>query len=446
MEKKVFDVLVAGGGTAGWMAALAAAREGKEVLLVERKGYPGGVLGSGLAVYGFHDAKHRRVVEGYAHEFVERLTRIGGSDGYTLLDLWHASMVTVDAALVKPLIFEMLHEAGVKTLLYAQICDAVRSGRTLKEVVVQEKTGRRSVSAKMFVDATGDALLPFLAGLPFEACEEQQPPTLVLRIENVDLGELRGYLLGHPEQYVNWRMLPGKTVDEAFLRNCRKFLIFPDLVKEFPYAGDYAPLINRVMFTCTPKDSGVTVNMLRARDVDGTSSESLTRASFDVYRNVVPFVEFFRRRLPGFSRCRLVDCEPELQLRETRRIAGLTPMRTEDVLEGRFPRDTIAVGGYFMDIHSAKDSGGKWVMTPGAFGIPYGALVAKDADNLLAAGRCISGSREAAAAYRVMATSMAMGQAAGTAAALCADAGCTASDLDVGRLRERLLAAGMILS
>ena len=248
METKRFDILVAGGGTAGWMAALAAAREGKEVLLVERKGYLGGVLGSGLAIYGFHDVTHRRVVKGYADEFVERLSRMGGADGYTLLDLWHASMVTVDAALVKPLLFEMLHEAGVRTLLYGQICEVRRNGRTLEGVVVQEKTGRRPVLAKMFVDATGDAVLPFLGGLPFEACEEQQPPTLVLRIENVDVEELRTYLIKHPEHYVNWRMLPGKKADEAFLRTCRKFLIFPDLLKEFPFVGDYMPLINRVMF------------------------------------------------------------------------------------------------------------------------------------------------------------------------------------------------------
>jgi hypothetical protein len=445
LDAHVFDVAVVGGGTAGWMAALSAAREGKSTLLVERKGYVGGVLASGLSIYGFHDVTHRQVVKGYAHEFVQRLEKIGGSDGYTLLDLWHASMVSLDAALVKPLIFEMLHEAGVRTLLYGQIVEVVRKERVIEGIVIQKKTGRLHVRGRMFVDASGDAVLSFLSGLPVDVCEDQPPPTLVLRIENVDIGELRSYLLRHPDQFVNWRMLPGKTVNEEFLRNCKKFLIFPDSLKDFPYVGEYLPLINRVMFTCTPGCTGVTVNMLRAHEVDGTSSESLTRATFDVYRNIVPLVEFFKKRIPGFSRCKLVDCDPEVQLRETRRIIGETTMQVEDVMERKFPSDTISVGGYFIDIHSAKDTGGQWVMVPGAFGIPYGAIVARDADNLLAAGRCISGTKEAAAAYRVMATSMAMGQAAGIAAALSIDMGCSARDLDTGSLRKRLLDTGMVI-
>jgi hypothetical protein len=135
-----YDVVVAGGGTAGWMAALSAAREGKSVLMIERKGYCGGVLCSGLSIYGFHDVTHRQVVKGYAHEFVQRLKQRGGSDGYTLLDLWHASMVSVDAAIVKPVIVEMLYEAGVDVLLHAQIVEVVREGRRIVGVVVQEKS------------------------------------------------------------------------------------------------------------------------------------------------------------------------------------------------------------------------------------------------------------------------------------------------------------------
>jgi hypothetical protein len=441
-----YDVVVAGGGTAGWVAALAAARQGKSVLLVERKGYCGGVLCSGLSIYGFHDVTHRQVVRGYAHEFVERLVRHGGSDGYTLLDLWHASMVSLDSAIVKPVIVEMLYEAGVDVLLFSQIVEVVRDGRCIKGVVVQEKSGRSLINARFFVDASGDAVIPYLAGLPVETDDDQQPPTLVVRIENVDIPALRAHLLAHPGDYVNWRMLPGKKVDEAFLRDCRKFLIFPDLVKEFAHVGDYPPVINRVMFTCTPGCRGVTVNMLRARAADGTSSASLSRATFDLYRNVLALVEFLRQRVPGFDRCRLADCEPEVQLRETRRIVGEYAMQVEDVTQKRFPSDTAAVGGYFIDVHSARDTGGKWVMVPGAFGISYRSLVAREADNLLAAGRCISGSKEAAAAYRVMATSMAMGQAAGIAASLSLDRGLPARELDYGVLRRSLEATDMVVS
>jgi hypothetical protein len=200
------------------------------------------------------------------------------------------------------------------------------------------------------------------------------------------------------------------------------------------------------MFTCTPDCRGVTVNMLRAHEIDGTSSESLTQATFDVYRNLLLLVDFFRQRIPGFSRCRLVDSEPEIQLRETRRMIGEYTIQADDVVGSRFPADTISVGGYFIDMHSAKDSGGHWVMVPGAFGIPYRAITSKDADNLFAAGRCISGAREAAAAYRVMATSMAMGQAAGIAAGLCIEKKCPSKNIDIRLLQSRLLETGMVLS
>ena len=438
-------MVVIGGGTAGWIAAISAAREGKSTALVERKGYCGGVLSSGLSIYGFHDTTHRQIVRGYPEEFVDRLVKSGGSDGFILLDLWHASMVSVDPAIVKPIIVEMLDEAGVETILFSQVVDVVRNNRTIEGVVLQQKSGRCFLEGKTFIDASGDAVLPYLAGLPVVECDEQQPPTLVMRLENVMLDELRDFLVQHPEEYVNWRLLPGKTVSEEFLRKACKFMIFPDLMKEFEYSGDYLPLINRVMFTCTPSGSGVSVNMLRAHSVDGTSSDSLSKASFDVYRNVLPLVDFFRTKVPGFSQCRLMDCEPEIQLRETRRIVGGCSIEVDDIMQGLIPDDSVAMGGYFIDIHSAKDSGGTWEMIEGGYGIPYKALYAADADNLFAAGRCISGSTKAAGSYRVMATSMAMGQAVGTAAAICVEKSFSAKEIDIGQLQNRLESRGALL-
>ncbi len=224
VAETMYDVIVVGGGTAGWVAALSAARQGKEVLLLERKGYLGGVLGSGLAIYGFHDVNHKQVVKGYAHELVERLQAVGGSDGYELLELWHASMVAVNPALVKAIIIEMLHEAGISIVLYSQVVHVVTEGTRLEGVVVQRKSGRGHYKGKRFVDASGDAVLAYLAGAPTVQSDELQPPSLVLRIENVDVHELREHLVAHPDAYVNWRMLPGHNVTAEFLRHSVKFL------------------------------------------------------------------------------------------------------------------------------------------------------------------------------------------------------------------------------
>ena len=202
-------------------------------------------------------------------------------------------------------------------------------------------------------------------------------------------------------------------------------------MKEVPFKGGYSPYINRFMFTATPDDQGVVVNMLRAHHVDGTRSESLSRATVDLYRSLVPLVEFFRARIPGFARCSLCDSEPEIQLRETRRIAGDYPLAATDVMEGRFFDDTIAVGGYFIDIHSSTDSAGIWKLLEKPYGIPYRALLPQGLENVIAAGRCISGEREAAASYRVMATCMATG------------AGCRRGGGD-GRRRSHGAAAGSL--
>jgi hypothetical protein len=179
--------------------------------------------------------------------------------------------------------------------------------------------------------------------------------------------------------------------------------------------------------------------------VDGRLSESLSRATVELYTNLVPLVKFFRSHIPGFSRCTLCDAEPEIQLRETRRIEGEYSLSTEDAINARVFPDGIAVGGYFIDIHNPGDSTGTWELLERSYEIPFRCLIPKGVDNMVAAGRCISGSRKAAGSYRVMATCMALGQAAGLAAAASAKGGEAMRELDVELLRKSLSAEGAIV-
>jgi hypothetical protein len=193
------------------------------------------------------------------------------------------------------------------------------------------------------------------------------------------------------------------------------------------------------MFTVMPGTRGVIVNMLRAHRVDCNSSMSLSQATGLLYRNALNLVDGFRDLIPGFKDAYLCDCEPELQIRESRRILGEYTMQLEDVMTGTGFADSIAVGGYFIDIHSATDAHGTWVRTDKGYGIPYRTMLPVQVENLLVTGRCISGTGQASASYRVMATCMALGQAAGAAASLCADRGCLPRGLDVDLLRKKLL-------
>ena len=440
-----YDVIIAGGGTAGWVAALEAARSGRTVLVIERKGYLGGTLGSGLPIHGFFDTERRQVVSGIAEEFIQRLRKNNGGGEFHHTDLWFTVFVVSNPTVVKATIFEMLFEAGVDILLFSQLVGVQGEIGNITSVQVQTKESISSFAAKGFVDSSGDAVLCQLANLPMMVMEECQPPSLVFRLENVDTGALRAYVNEHPEKYPDNRMLPGRKLTSSFFQSTLFFYLHPAEDGKIPFVGDYSPYINRLMFSITPGDTGVIVNMLRAHNIDGRSSEGLSRAGIDLYRNLVPLTEYFRAQIPGFEKCTLCDSEPEIQLRETRRIDGEYALTTEDVINGKTSTDGIAVGGYYIDIHSSNSSGGNWRLLENSYEIPFGCLVPKKIDNVVVAGRCISGSKNAAASYRVMATCMAMGQAAGLAASMSVTSGTAMRELPASRLRTRLSEEGAIV-
>ncbi len=431
-----YDVMVIGGGTAGWIAALAAARQGKKTIIIEKKGYVGGALTTGMPINGFHDGNMKHVVKGLADEFVQRMVKTGQCDGYHLTDLWFNSFVNMNAAIVKPIIFEMLYEAGVEIKLFSQVIDVIMDGNQVKGVLVQDKLNKQIYLSKVCIDASGDAHVAYLAGAEMQEVDANpQPPTLLFRIENVDMDKLRKYLCEHPENYLSFRMKPGKKLTKEFLEDTPFFFIFPDKIKDINYCGDYMPLIDRYMFSIMPGTNGVIVNMLRARKTDCTSSDDLTKATIVNYRNLLAVMDGFKNNIPGFENAYLCDAEPEIQIRETRRIVGEYTLTEEDITQGKSFEDSIAVGGYFIDIHSCNDSHGRWERTEKGYGIPYRTLVSKNIDSLIVTGRAISGTQVAAASFRVMATCMGLGEAAGIAAAICCDKNQQPRDIDTNLLR-----------
>jgi len=446
--KKRYDVIVIGGGTSGWIAALAAARQGAEVLLVERRGHAGGALASGLPILGFFDIHKNRAVGGYAQEFVQRMTAAGGCEGPVFSDAWHASSVPLNNAVVKSTIVRMLHEAGVHLRLFSQVVAVQADGPSMRAVTLQGRSGRERVEGRVFVDASGDAEVSHLAGAAVRSSDDLQPPSLLFRLENVDLNELDDYLVAHPEVFYNRRLIPGRKITPDFYRNRDFYLVHEDLIDSVPYEGDWMPYVDRFMFSVIPgtERRAVVVNTLRGLFVDGTDSGSLTAGTVQLYRNLPHLVSFFRERIPGFARCYPADSDPEIQLRETRRIAGDATLTAEDIEDGRTPEDTIALGCYYIDVHSSRDKTNASRLTDKAYGIPYRTLLPGGIEGVIAAGRCISGTKEAAGSFRVMATCMAVGQAAGTAAALAARTDSTPRALDADVIRRILQHEGAILS
>ena len=196
------------------------------------------------------------------------------------------------------------------------------------------------------------------------------------------------------------------------------------------------------MWSFFPGDSSLCVNMLRPYGVDGTCSESITKGLSHVRQDLLRLVGFFRKYIPGCQNAYPVDADPELLFRETRRIKGEYLLTAQDVLQGHQFADSVALGAYYLDVHNPDDPGCACVLSKETYGIPYRCLLPRGVEGLLVAGRAISGSAEAAGSFRVMATCMATGEAAGTAAALAVREGVAPREVHVGRLRERLLAQG----
>lgn len=437
-----YDVIIVGGGTSGWIAALAAARNNAKTLVIDGRGYLGGNLASGLPIVGMHDTQYRQVVQGIVQEFIDRLVNVNGAEEPDFTPMWNNSLIPIDPVLVKSVILEMLIEAEVDILLYGGAVAASATNNQLRNITVQAKEGQRSFTAKVFIDATGDADVAALLNSPMEkgnAEGKMQASSLIFRMCNVNLGTLRNFLIQNKNAFVDWRMRPGERITEKFIRDTKLFLILPELLDKIQTKGDYRPLVDRVMFCVLPNERDVLVNMLQAYGIDGTRSESLTRGTVDLRVNVVPLIEFFRKHIPGFSQAYAVDADPNILVRETRRIVGQYILTEEDVLTGHQFDDSIAIGAYYIDVHNPSDPHCDCTLIKAPYGIPFRCLVTQGVDNLLVTGRAISGTSRAAGSYRVMGTCMAVGQAAGTAAALAVQDNIPVTKLDVDKLRRTLI-------
>ncbi|MBA2721026.1 MAG: FAD-dependent oxidoreductase [Chloroflexi bacterium] len=431
------DVCVVGSGAAGSTAAIAAARGGASVVLVEKLPFLGGTSTAVLdTFYGFWTPGEapRKVVGGIADEIVaglralgpvlERPNTYGAGTGVTYL-----------AEHLKIVWERLVAEAGVRILLHAMLQDADvdRSGQ-VRSIVVATKAGLARISARTFVDASGDADLCAFAGFRFETAGEIDPAqtlTTTFRMANVD-GERRRTVTKD-----ELHALMTAAADDGY-----------DLPRR--EGSDHVTPIDGVTATIMTR---LEPNERRARDgrlLNTTDPAFLTAAEIAGRRQALDYARFLVGRVPGYESASLVALGTQIGIRETRRVFGDARLTREDVLGARQFDDQIGLCGAPIEDHSAGPDT-RWAYIPdgGTVGIPFGTLVVRDAVNVLVAGRCFSATHDAHASVRSMAQCMAMGQAAGTAAALAAGASGVAGGavraVAFETLRTRLLADGAIL-
>ena len=452
LETLQYDVVVVGGGPGGIPAAIAAARQGAKVLLVERNGFLGGNMTIGLPLLAYLDKDGNQVIKGIAQEFIDRLTELGACSPHHWCPM-HDSVTIYDDEVFKVVALDMCIKAGVEILLYTQVIDTNVENGELKSVTLFGKGRKMEAEAKIFIDATGDGDVGYMAGARYEKGPDNngklQPPTLMCTIDGVDVDRVISHLEAHPEETVladTIERYPG--YDGSYYRNLNPdqhaMVAFRKLFSELREKGvlpvDRDTLIS--ISTLTP--GRVNLNCTRHKGIAGSDVKDLTRATIDGHFQNLKLIEVLREYIPGFENARLVRFYPFLGVRETRRFAGIDTLTESDLMNGVIDETTIGLGSYIIDIHDGAGAGTicKKVMP---YGIPYGSTVSADISNLMFAGRCGSMDSVAMSSLRVMPPLMAMGQGAGVGAALAIKKGVKPGQITPAEVREILRADGVML-
>ena len=439
---KEYDVIVLGGGTAGAMAAIAAARGGARTLVVEQYGHLGGTAVYGIPFLGILSGDGTRVNRGMVTELLDRLCREGFCFGVADGAYWRTpekpdsygfNLTPFDPEGLKYVLQEMVLEAGAEILYHTMLSSVrVRDGRVCA-VEVCYGSGREWISAKQFIDCSGDASLIYQAGGRFLKKEQLQNSSILFHLGQVDLDAFRDALergdrvLGKNSWHT--RIVEGSKTPGAK----------PTLVH---MAGHLLPFENdrEVTFTAVSyRDGEVYLNATRTAGIDGSDVIQMSRGEIEERRHVMEIYRAMKQRVPGFSRATLLHTSP-LGIRESRNILGKYVIRREDVLEGRSFADGVARGAYPIDIHDPK--GGRtqfqFIKNGGSYEIPLRAMIPEGLDGVLAAGRCISAEHEAVGTVRIMGCVLSQGEAAGTAAAWCVRDRCEPRELDGAALKRKL--------
>lgn len=446
------QVLVLGGGAGGVGAAIAAAREGAQTIIVDRQGFLGGNMTIGLPLLAFLDAQGRQVTRGLAQQLVDRLIELGGSFGHRECPL-HNSTTVIDPQLMKIVIFEQIKKYGVRPLLHCEIIGTNVEDGELKSVIVKGKGKEIEIFADVFVDATGDGDVAFMAGAAFEkgqyANGETQPPTLMFTVGGFDLERFMNYLKEHPEELKHgssMKIRPGYTAEFLSASENHVFVGLKNTISRLRQEGKCPIDRDTIIYINLPREGYIALNCIRILNFDGTKIEELSRGEIESHLQVLPLIQMLKDHIPGFEHIYLSSIAPFLGIRETRRIIGKQMIREEAAVNGVIPEDTIALGSYIIDIHSGSNDSTLIRSLAGPYGITYGATIARDIRRLMMSGRCISVDPVVFGSSRVMPTCMAVGEGVGIGAALAAKHNVAPEDVDVQLIRSKLRAHGAILA
>jgi hypothetical protein len=409
------DVLVVGGGPAGIAAATAAARNGAQTMLVERYGYLGGLATGGLVLYmdNLYDGGGERCIGGVQWEALERLRAMGG------LAQSGPRGLHVDSELFKIVADDLCLEAGAALRLHSWAVDALVKEDIVRGAVVESKSGRQAILARVAIDASGDGDLAAFAGAGYDLAHMQIG--LNFKVGGVNVAAYRAFVKQQPERAKAIR----REVEAA--GGCRLGTGATPYSDAGVYWVNVRGLRGRASDVVAPEGRGTFAGVLSAVDV-----EDLTYAEIALRKQILAGIEFYRQNVPGYENVRLLAIAPQLGVRDSRRIEGLHRLTYQEAEANAAFADAIGwVGDTFVHVDRVQ--------------VPYRSLIPEKIGGLLAAGRCISVDDEMANPIRLIPPCMMIGQAAGTAAAMAVEAGVAPREVDVAQLRRQLSADGAIV-
>lgn len=422
-----YDVVICGGGPAGFIAALATRRMGARTALIERYGFLGGMATSAyvtpLSVFSYNN---KRNIGGIPWEFVKRLEKMGGA-----LIEEPLNNVAFDPELYKLCVQRMVLEAGIDLYMNSYITEVKKDkDNTIEAVFFENKNGTEAITGKVFIDATGDADISYLAGAPMQDWGKEyhlQPASMCFILSGVDTdSELVKNSMHHHLERVNCHCLP--------VRN---------KLQELKETYDI-PTFGGPWFCTVLHPGSVAVNITRT-EANSCDNRDFSSAEFRLREDVFKLTEILKKNFKEFKDCYVSATPAQAGIRESRHIRGMHIITTEEYVSAYKYPDSISRCAHPIDIHSSSaESQGCTFLEKAAY-VPYRALIFNDYPNLIVPGRALSASKEAFASLRVQASCMGMGQAAGFAAQFAVEDNVSVQNIDIEKLVEKLEKTGAIL-
>jgi len=427
------DVLVVGSGPAGLAAALSAARQGVDTILLERFGcFGGNITQAGVESIAWYRHADTIDTQSIGIEFERRAQQMGATDPEP-----QSKSEALNTELFKVVADTLVQESDILPFLHCYAVSAIMASQTIKGVITESKSGRQAILAKRVIDASGDADIAHMAGAPWRMTPKKDllGVTVSFALSGVNRKRFLAHVKNNPATYKDWGVETTVKEDDLFSPYLREPFRRAREAGDIPGDVEIAGTWSRI----SEQGDATYLNVVYMQGYDATNVRDLTQGEFNGRQQALWALDALKKYTPGFEKATLRNFGASLGIRESRKIIGQYNLTENDVRhQGRFD-DSIGIFPEFLDGYGTL----VLPITGRYFQVPFGVLVPQGVENLLIAGRCIGGDQMSHAATRHMMCCALTGQAAGVAAAISIKDKVNCRQVDMDRLQKALQEQGV---